>query len=87
MLRHYCSVTPIKGPGTVPRGMFFKMCFYSLRFSDFLLPRSQSSNGDLPLAFFAHGSWVAGKCVNDENLREIHRDNVNCEKCTCNDLK
>ena len=37
--------------------------------------------------FFAHGSWVAGKCVNDENLREIRRDNVNCEKCTCNDLK
>ena len=27
------------------------------------------------------------KCVNDENLCEIHRDNVNCEKCTCNDLK
>ena len=27
------------------------------------------------------------KCVNDENLREIRRDNVNCEKCTCNDLK
>ena len=30
---------------------------------------------------------VGRKCVNDENLREIHRDNVNCEKCTCNDLK
>ena len=41
----------------------------------------------LPLAFFAHGSWVAGKYVNDESLREIRRDNVNCEKCTCNDLK
>ena len=27
------------------------------------------------------------KCVNDENLYEIHRDNVNCEKCTRNDLK
>ena len=27
------------------------------------------------------------KCVNDENLREIRRDNVNCEKCICNDLK
>ena len=27
------------------------------------------------------------KCANDENLREIRRDNVNCEKCTCNDLK
>ena len=27
------------------------------------------------------------KCVNDENLREMPRDNVNCEKCTCNDLK
>ena len=27
------------------------------------------------------------KCVNDENLCEIRRDNVNCEKCTCNDLK
>ena len=27
------------------------------------------------------------KCANDENLHEIRRDNVNCEKCTCNDLK
>ena len=27
------------------------------------------------------------KCVNDENLCEILRDNVNCEKYTCNDLK
>ena len=38
------------------------------------------------LAFSAHVGW---KCVNDENLCEIHvcRDNVNCEKCTCNDLK
>ena len=27
------------------------------------------------------------KCVNDENLCEIRRDNVNCEKCMCNDLK
>ena len=27
------------------------------------------------------------KCVNDENLCEIRRDNLNCEKCTCNDLK
>ena len=29
------------------------------------------------------------KCVNDENLYEIlvRRDNVNCEKCTCNDLQ
>ena len=27
------------------------------------------------------------KCVNDENLHEIRRDNVNCEKCTYNDLK
>ena len=27
------------------------------------------------------------KNVIDENLCEIHRDNVNCEKCTCNDLK
>ena len=27
------------------------------------------------------------KCVNDENLCEINRDNVNCEKYTCNDLK
>ena len=27
------------------------------------------------------------KFVNDENLREICRDNVNCEKCICNDLK
>ena len=25
--------------------------------------------------------------VNDENLCEIRGDNVNCEKCTCNDLK
>ena len=34
---------------------------------------------------------VGHKCVNDENLCEIHvhvqRDNVNCEKCTFNDLK
>ena len=30
---------------------------------------------------------VGRKCANDENLREIRRDNVNCEKCTCNDLK
>ena len=27
------------------------------------------------------------KCVNYENLCEIRRDNVNCEKCMCNDLK
>ena len=27
------------------------------------------------------------KCVNDENLCEIHGDNVNCEKCMCNDMK
>ena len=27
------------------------------------------------------------KCVNDENLCEIRRDNVNCEKCMCNDWK
>ena len=26
-------------------------------------------------------------CVNDENLHEIRRDNVNCEKCMCNDSK
>ena len=30
---------------------------------------------------------VGRKCANDENFREIRRDNVNCEKCTCNDLK
>ena len=30
---------------------------------------------------------VGCKCVNDENLCEIHRDNVNCEKYMCNDLK
>ena len=30
---------------------------------------------------------VSRKCVNDENLCEICRDNVNCEKCMCNDLK
>ena len=28
-----------------------------------------------------------GHVVNNENLCEIRRDNVNCEKCTCNDLK
>ena len=27
------------------------------------------------------------ECVNDENLCEIRRDNVNCEKCAYNDLK
>ena len=27
------------------------------------------------------------KYVNDENLCEIRRDNVNCEKYMCNDLK
>ena len=27
------------------------------------------------------------KCVNDESLREMPRDNVNCKKCTSNDLK
>ena len=27
------------------------------------------------------------KCANHENLREIRRDNVNCEKCMHNDLK
>ena len=27
------------------------------------------------------------KCVNDENLCEMRRDNVNCEKCMCNDSK
>ena len=32
--------------------------------------------------------WIMGrKCLNDENLCEIRRDNVNCEKLTCNDLK
>ena len=30
---------------------------------------------------------VGCKCANGENLLEIHRDNVNCDKCTCNDLK
>ena len=30
---------------------------------------------------------VGRKCVNDENLRKICRDNVNCAKCMCNDLK
>ena len=30
---------------------------------------------------------VGHKCVNDENLCEIRRDNVNCEKYMCNDLK
>ena len=30
---------------------------------------------------------VGRKCVNDENLCEIYRDNVNCEKCMFNDLK
>ena len=28
---------------------------------------------------------VGRKCVNDENLREIRRDNVNCEKWTYSD--
>ena len=27
------------------------------------------------------------KFVNDENLCEMRRDNVNCEKCVCNDLE
>ena len=27
------------------------------------------------------------KCVNDENLREMPKDNVNCEKYTFNDSK
>ena len=27
------------------------------------------------------------KCVDDENLCEIHRNNVNYKKCMCNDLK
>ena len=32
--------------------------------------------------------WIVGrKCVNDENLREMPRDNVNCKKRMCNDLK
>ena len=31
---------------------------------------------------------VCCKCVIiDENLCEIRSDNVNCDKCTCNDLK
>ena len=30
---------------------------------------------------------VGCKCANDKNLREIRRNNVNCEKRTCNDLK
>ena len=30
---------------------------------------------------------VGRKCVNDENLHEMPRDNVNCKKCMCNDLK
>ena len=30
---------------------------------------------------------VGCKYVNEENLCEIHRDNVKCEKCMCNDLK
>ena len=32
--------------------------------------------------------WIMGhKSANDENLCEIRRDNLNCEKCMCNDLK
>ena len=32
--------------------------------------------------------WIVGcKCVNDENLYETRRNNVNCKKCTSNDLK
>ena len=30
---------------------------------------------------------VGRKCVNDENLHEMPRDNVKCKKCMCNDLK
>ena len=60
---------------------------YSLEISDFFffatisVEQWRSSSG----FFFP---WIVGrKCVNDENLREICRDNVNCEKCTCNDSK
>ena len=28
-----------------------------------------------------------GLCVNDENLCKVRRDDINCEKCMCNDLK
>ena len=27
------------------------------------------------------------KCIIDENLCEIRTDDLNCEKCMCNDLK
>ena len=30
---------------------------------------------------------MSRKCVNDENLCDMCRDNVNCEKCTFNDSK
>ena len=30
---------------------------------------------------------VGCKCANDENLCEIRRDNISCEKCMCNDSK
>ena len=39
------------------------------------------------MVFSANGSWVSRKCVNDENFCAIRRDNVNCEKCMCINLK
>ena len=60
----------------------------SLRVSDFhflftmiLVEQCRSSIG-------CFCSRIMGrKCANDENLHEICRDNVNCEKYTCNDLE
>ena len=40
------------------------------------------------IGYFCPRILILGcKFVNDENLCEIRRDNVNCEKCMCNDLK
>ena len=53
----------------------------SLQVSDFPFHHRKSSIGCFCLQI------VGCKCVNDKNLCEIHRDNVNYEMCICNDLK
>ena len=66
--------------------MCFSRCASDLRVSDFpftviSVEQWRSSIGCLCPRI------IGRKCVNDENLCEIGRDNVNCEKCTYNDLK
>ena len=58
----------------------------SLRVSDSLFTMISVEQWRLSIGCFCP-RIVGRKCVNDENLCEIDRDNVNYEKYMCNDLK